>query len=174
MILERNLRDEVKKYVSQELPKYAEAPLCHLIPLLTSDSAERSLSTASIYRFIWSRFLLNDHILQTDRTSLNLVHAIWSGFSNIRPQRRFLRQLIREIGYKIQPDAYSATCLCVLKCIVDLRWGAWHSGVNLILTNVYFTSPTSGNKVHTPPKVLLILLVWRHQVISGHFSLGSS
>ena len=70
--------------------------------------------------FIMSRFLIDDHVLQSDRMSLDLERSFWAPKDSY--QWSLLRQLINEI-YTVKPEAYTATCLSILKCISDLRWG---------------------------------------------------
>ena len=110
--------DEVKKYVSQELWKYAEDPLRHLIVMFMIHPSPFFFD--DFRHFILSRLLIDDHALHLDRTSLHLERFLWVNESHDL-NWGFLRQFVKATGYSIKPEAYTATYLCVLKCITDLR-----------------------------------------------------
>ena len=114
MTLKDNFLDGVKKYISQEFVKYAEEPLCHLAALFVTDCP--NFFDNITHPFVLSRFLIDDHFLGLDQMSLSLEKSL-----RFPRHSYLLRQLMKEIDYNFRPEAYSATCLCALKCISDLK-----------------------------------------------------
>lgn len=104
-------------FISQELQKYAKEPLCHLITLFMLDCAIPPYVTLQdepcpVQSSILPSFLIDQ---QSDETSLNFMF-IFQARQNNRDSHcwNFLRQLIQEIGFNINPEAYCATCLYIL------------------------------------------------------------
>jgi hypothetical protein len=112
--LKDNFLDGVRQYVSQEFAKYAQEPLCHLAALFVTDCP--NFFDNNTHSFVLSRFLIDDRILRLDRLSLSLEKSL-----RFPRHSYLLRQLLKEIDYNFEPEVYTATCLCALKCIRDLR-----------------------------------------------------